>query len=106
MCPRLLPLARGETVLGTVSTPATPAASWLKAFEHSGCPPPDPAAISFAGRAVEFVWKKHFVAATVGPITDEMAEDASAKGWEMVALSVRPEDGVPRQLVALLKGAA
>ena len=102
----LIDLARGETVLGTVSTPATPAASWLKAFEHSGFPPPDPAAISFAGRAVEFVWKKHFVAATVRPITDEMAEDASAKGWEMVALSVRPEDGVPKQLVALLKGAA
>lgn len=102
----LIDLARGETVLGTISIPATPAASWLKAFEQAGCPPPDTAAISFAGRAIEFVWKKHFVAATVGPITDEMAEDASAKGWELVGLSVHPEDGVPKQLVALLKGEA
>lgn len=102
----LIDIARGETVPVITSTPDGSEASWLKAFEHAGCPPVDSTAISFANSAIEFVWKKHFIAATVRPVSDEMAQDASTKGWELVALPSRPEDGVPKQLVALLKGEA
>ena len=73
-------------------------------FEDFGFPPVDTMPAKFAGVDAEFAWRGHLVAATTTSISSEMAEAASNKGWELVALLELPESGIPEQLIKLLKG--
>ena len=42
--------------------------------------------------------------ATSRAVSEDMANEAANKGWELVALPASAEDGVPKQLLDLLKG--
>jgi hypothetical protein len=60
--------------------------------------------VKFGETDVEFAWRVHGVAATANAVSPEMSQDASNKGWELVALPSLPDAGVPVQLTDLLKG--
>ena len=100
----LVDLARGETVLETKANSDPTSSPWLKAFADAGFPEIDPNPVTFAGSNAEYTWKSHFVAATIQPVSDAMAAEATAKGWELIALEADPEGEGLSQLITLLKG--
>ena len=101
----LVDLARGEVVLN--STPSGPSSSsrksgpWPAVFNEAGLPAPDAAPITLAGQAFPFVWRSHFVAAALDPVTDAAREMGHAKGWMLFALPATTTEGLPSGLTAM-----
>ena len=100
----LIDLARGQTLLEARASFDGSASPWVKAFEEAGLPHVDTMPVKFGETDVEFAWRGHGVAATANPVSPEMSQDASSKGWELVSLPSLPDAGVPVQLTDLLKG--
>lgn len=102
----LVDLARGETVLQHKTKPDAAAHLWLSAFAAANLPEPDTLHFEIGEASVEYGWKTHRVAATLKPLTDVLAEQALAQGWELVSLPSSPSEGIPSELVELLGGNA
>ena len=100
----LIDLACGEVVPEAQAKDENAASPWPIAFKNAELPSADAKPACFSGVEAEYAWWNHYVAATVKQVTDAMAEDASSKGWELVALPQSPDNGVPDQLSKLLKG--
>lgn len=100
----LVDLARGSIVRDARAAAGQDASPWIKAFEDAGFSPVDTMPAKFADVDVEFAWRRHLVAATATSIRSEMVAAASEKGWEIVALPESPQNGIPEQLIKLLKG--
>lgn len=98
----LIDLARGQVVLAASPSRTPDDGSWEAAFKQAGLPPPDAAAVTFSDQNMQFVWRKHFVAACPAPLSPEAEQTATAKGWTLVPLPGAPSDGVPERLITLL----
>ena len=100
----LIDLARGETVLEKRAPAGGSSSPWIAAFEDAELPPADTMGQKLGDAEAEYVWRAHYVAATTQAISSTMADEALSKGWELVSLPASPADGVPAQLIELLKG--
>lgn len=100
----LLHLARGETRLSRTNTGPDEAAPWPAAFAEAGLSQFDDAPAQFAGIDIPFTWRSHAVGASSDPLKQEMIDEASKKGWELIQLPSVPSQGVPKQLIKMLKG--
>lgn len=99
----LLTMARGEVTLRPNHADVEEN-SWTATFKAADLPSPDPHAVTFAGHALRFAWRTHFVAADLGPIPADARTEAEAAGWTLVELPDSPTGRVPEALAALLKG--
>ncbi|MCS6291164.1 MAG: DEAD/DEAH box helicase [Nitrospira sp.] len=100
----LVDLARGELVMAA-SSPSTPdTGDWKVAFKHAGIPEPDIATLTFGEYTLHFVWRNHFVAASLTPVTPTVRENAETKGWTLFELPDNSAGGIPPAMIALLKG--
>ncbi len=99
----LINLARGETVLER-PTETEEQSPWQVAFLEADLPAPDVLPAKFADIEIQFTWRSHAVGASSANISDEMMNDASGKGWELIQLPPTPESGVPDHLIKMLKG--
>ena len=96
----LIDLARGQVVVAVAPDVASEGGSWASTFKVVGVPAPDASTASFAGQEMIFVWRSHFIGASVAPIGKAAREEAEAKGWTLFEL---PEvaAGVPDALVSM-----
>lgn len=101
----LINLARGQVVLAVAPGHASDG-GWALAFKEAGIPPPDALTASFAGHEMTFAWRRHFVAASVGPLGTAMREAAEAKGWTLFDLPESVAAGVPDALSSMFGGTA
>ena len=93
----LIDLARGQVVLATAPSQSGEGAEWESAFKDAGLPVPDTSAVSFAGQTMNFVWRSHFVAACVSPLTEATRQEAEAKGWNAVRIAASRHCGRARR---------
>jgi hypothetical protein len=77
---------------------------WAIAFKKAGLPPPDASTTRFTGQEMSFVWRSHFVAARIAPLTDAARKSAEAKGWTLFELPETPATGVPDAIVSMFGG--
>ncbi len=90
----LVDLARGQIVLAAADR-STGNGEWVNAFKELGLPPPDGASLRFSDQEMSFVWRSHFVAASVSPLTEASRQDADVKGWTLFELPESVISGVP-----------
>jgi Lhr-like helicase len=90
---------------GSVSEPGSVAVedNWRMAFERAGLPSPDARSIVISDVEIPYVWRDHFVAATIGPLPPKAQSKAEADGWEIVPLEDDGNYAVPGVLLDLLK---
>lgn len=100
----LVDLARGETVIQQKTKLDAAAYLWMSAFAAANLPEPDALHFEIGEASIEYGWKTHRVAATLKPLTDALAKQAQAQGWELVSLPSSPSEGLPSELVELLGG--
>jgi hypothetical protein len=53
---------------------------------------------------MSFVWRGHFVAACVFPLTEAMRQEAEAKGWTLFELPEAAAGGVPDAMISVFGG--
>ena len=90
----LVDLARGQVVLATADQPAE-SGEWVDAFKETGLPVPDSSTVKFSDQEMSFVWRSHFVAACISPLTAAAQQDAETKGWTLFELPEAVTAGVP-----------
>lgn len=90
----LVDLARGQIVLAAADR-STGNGEWVNAFKELGLPAPDGASLRFTDQEMSFVWRSHFVAASVSPLTEASRQDADVKGWTLFELPESVISGVP-----------
>jgi hypothetical protein len=96
----LIDLARGEVVVQPrVSSDET--AVWREAFRIHRIPDPDLTPIRFGDRELDFVWRSHYVAASMHALSDESRVQAEAKGWTLFDLSGVVGASLPQTLISL-----
>lgn len=100
----LIDLARGRVVLTASTSRAENSEGWYALFKTAGLPPPDGTPLNFANQQLQFSWRAHFVAATIGPISDEARNLANAKGWSVFELPESFEAGLPASLISVFQG--
>jgi hypothetical protein len=88
-------------VLAVAPAQASEGGGWAIALKEAKLPPPDTATVNFSGQEMGFVWRSHFVAASVAPLTKETREEAEAKGWTLFELPETVAAGVPDALIAM-----
>lgn len=91
----LVDLARGRVVLAAAPGASAEGGGWTNAFKDAGLPPPDGSPVCFSEQEMSFVWRSHFVAACVSPLTDATRQEADAKGWTLFELPESVTAGVP-----------
>ncbi|MBD9560649.1 DEAD/DEAH box helicase [Ensifer sp. ENS03] len=97
----LIDLARGHVVLATAPGQFGESAEWESVFKDTGLPAPDTSAVSFSGQTMSFVWRSHFVAACVSPLTEATHQEAEAKGWALFELPSMVAAGVPDAMISM-----
>jgi len=100
----LIDLARGQVVLAAAPGQTADGGGWASAFKEVGLPPPDASTVSFSNQAMSFVWRSHFVAACVDPVTEAAREAAEAKGWTLFELRGAVAAGVPDGIISMFGG--
>lgn len=100
----LVDLARGELVPAASTPSSSDIDEWKTAFKKAGIPEPDLATLNLGDHTLQFVWRNHFVAASLSPLTQTVREKAETKGWTLFELPNTSADGVPPAMVALFKG--
>ncbi|MBY3060369.1 DEAD/DEAH box helicase [Rhizobium leguminosarum] len=100
----LINLARGELVLAVAPDRSTEGDGWASAFKEMGLPAPDTSTVSFSIQEMNFVWRSHFIAACLTPLTEATREAAEAKGWTLFELPETVTAGVPHALVSMFGG--
>lgn len=98
----LIDLARGEVVLAGPRPGSERPSGWEQAFKDAGLPNPDDSSVTFAGQELDFVWRSHFIAACISPLTKEAREIAEAKGWSIFELT--DAEFVPEPMAKMFKG--
>ena len=78
---------------------------WYAAFAAAGLPPPDTIPVVPGGVSAIHAWPSHRVVTHAAPVPPTMQAAANARAWDVVALPTNPADGVPPDLIRLLKGA-
>ncbi|MGD9925725.1 MAG: hypothetical protein AB7V13_30375, partial [Pseudorhodoplanes sp.] len=74
---------------------------WKSVFKDAGIPSSDTSAVSFAGQAMTFAWRSHFVAACVSSLTESTRQEAEAKGWTLFELPEAVTAGVPDAMLSM-----
>ncbi len=97
----LVDLARGRVVLATTRSEPTECGGWQSAFKDAALPEPDASPVSFSGQEMSFVWRSHFVAACVAPLTEAAREVAEAKSWTLFELPETSAAGVPDAMISM-----
>ncbi|CCJ05600.1 DEAD/DEAH box helicase [Methylocystis sp. SC2] len=97
----LVDLARGQVVLAAASGRSAEEGGWANAFKDAGLPPPDGSPVSFSDHEMSFVWRSHFVAACVSPLTEATRQEAEAKGWTLFELPEVVTAGVPDAMLSM-----
>jgi hypothetical protein len=101
----LIDLARGEVVLAaSPGQSAEGGGGWTGAFKETGLPAPDASTVSFSNQEMSFVWRSHFVAACVAPLTEATREAAETKGWTLFELPETVAAGVPHAMISMFGG--
>jgi Lhr-like helicase len=100
----LIDLARGQVVLAAAPGQSVEGGEWAGAFKDAGLPPPDSSPVRFSGQEMSFVWRGHFVAACVFPLTEAMRQEAEAKGWTLFELPEAAAGGVPDAMISVFGG--
>lgn len=100
----LIDLSRGSVVLSPVPKRSTVEQDWELIFAQTELPMPDPAGLTIADTFFAFVWRSHFVAATISEISSDTQKAAEAKGWAIFHLPENPDAGLPADMTAMLKG--
>jgi hypothetical protein len=77
---------------------------WLSKIQRLGLPEPDEQPLDINGKNITLVWRKHYVAASEAPISDETAKKLVALGFEYVSLGNPISESIPDALVTLLGG--
>lgn len=96
----LVDLARGQIVLAAADR-STGNGEWVNAFNELGLPAPDGASLRFSDQEMSFVWRSHFVAASISPLTEASRQDADVKGWTLFELPESIISGVPDTMRAM-----
>ncbi|HVB80359.1 MAG TPA: DUF1998 domain-containing protein, partial [Candidatus Binataceae bacterium] len=97
----LVDLARGRVVLATTRSEPTEGGGWQSAFKDAALPEPDASPVSFSGQEMSFVWRSHFVAARIAPLTEAAREVAEAKSWTLFELPETSAAGVPDAMISM-----
>jgi Lhr-like helicase len=98
----LIDLARGEVVLAaSPGHSAEGSGGWTGAFKETGLPAPDASTVSFSNQEMSFVWRSHFVAACLSPLTKATREAAETKGWTLFELPETVTAGVPHAMISM-----
>jgi Lhr-like helicase len=100
----LVDLARGQVVLAGVPGQSIEGGEWTRAFKDAGLPPPDSSSVRFSNQEMSFVWRSHFVAACVFPLTEALRQEAEAKGWTLFELPEAVAAGVPDAMISVFGG--
>ncbi len=100
----LIDLARGQVVPTNRPTGATAGGIWPDILIRHGAPAPDAKPLTLAEVAFPLVWRRHYIAARVGAIPEEVETAAHDKGWSLFELPADPSDGLPSQLIDALSG--
>jgi hypothetical protein len=100
----LIDLARGEVVLAVAPGQSAEGGGWASAFKEAGLPAPDASTVSFSNQEMSFVWRSHFVAACLTPLTEATREAAETKGWTLFELPETVTAGVPHAMISMFGG--
>jgi len=100
----LIDLARGEVVLAVSPGQSAEGGGWAGAFKETGIPAPDTSTVSFSNQEMSFVWRSHFVAACLTPLTEATREAAKTKGWTLFELPETVTAGVPHAMISMFGG--
>jgi hypothetical protein len=100
----LVDLARGQVVLAVAPGQLIGGGEWARAFKDAELPPPDSSSVRFSDQEMSFVWRSHFVAACVFPLTVAMRQEAEAKGWTLFELPEVAAGGVPDAMISVFGG--
>lgn len=105
----LIDLARGS-VIPTAATAAAGevegaggAGPWHDAVAAHGLPAPDAARLRLGDAEITLVWRSRRVVAATARIAPSIRAEADAKGWTLIALPDSPSDGIPSDLIDLLR---
>jgi len=99
----LIDLARGEAILANGLPRSTDVEGWEAAFKDAGIPAPDSDSVRFADQEMNFVWRKHCIAAATATLSATALEIADAKGWTLFELPETCAAGVPDALISMFK---
>jgi len=99
----LIDLARGQVTLSVAPSQSAEGDGWTDAFKKAELPVPDAATVSFAGQAMSFAWRSHFVAACTQPITEAAQNAAGAKSWTLFTLPEGPAEDVPHAMISMFR---
>jgi hypothetical protein len=102
----LIDLARGKVVLAAAPSQPTEGREWTSIFKDAGLPAPDSSPVSFSDQEMSFVWRSHFVAACISPLTAATREAAESKGWTLFELPETVTTGVPNAMISMFGGTA
>ena len=100
----LIDLARGQVVLAVSPGQSAEGGGWAGAFKETGLPAPDASTVSFSNQEMSFVWRSHFVAACLTPLTEATREAAETKGWTLFELPETVTAGVPHAMISMFGG--
>ena len=99
----LVDLARGQIVHTAVPNRLAKGIVWENAIKEAGLPTADASPVQFSGQEMSFAWRRHFVAACIGPVALPTREAAKARDWTVFELQEAGSASIPEAMSALLR---
>ena len=99
----LVDIARGEVHLHEDFVDTDETSGWKSVFKSVGIPEPDRTGKKFENQEVPFVWRGHFIAASLSPLEEAVRKSAEAKGWTLFELPNSTAEGIPEIMISMFE---